>query len=82
MTDDEPTPAPSGQVAGQSRTTPFMVPPCRQCRRPVRGRRRNGFCSDRCRMRHRRIEGAGRRHELFGQIEEALHQLRREGRCE
>ena len=40
----------------------------------MRGRRRNGFCSDRCRMQYRRIELAARRHELFARIEEALRE--------
>lgn len=82
MTEDEPTPPPSRQVAEESRTSGFGTPSCRQCGRPVGGRRRNGFCSDRCRMQQRRLERAERRHELFARIEEALGELRREGRCE
>ena len=43
-------------------------PSCRRCGRPVQGRRRNGFCSDGCRMQVRRAEQARRRTELLGAI--------------
>lgn len=60
-------------AAGQTRTTAS----CRQCGRPVRGRRRNGFCGDKCRMQRRRMERADRCRELLATLEEGLHQLRR-----
>ena len=37
-----------------ARTTGSEGQSCRRCGRPVEGRRRNGFCSDRCRMADRR----------------------------
>jgi predicted nucleic acid-binding Zn ribbon protein len=45
---------------------------CRQCGGPIRGRRRNGFCSDRCRMRVKREEEAERRRTLMSRLEEAV----------
>lgn len=53
-------------------------PSCRQCGRPVEGRRRNGFCSDRCRMAVRRKEQAARIDELLTRIEESVTALRGE----
>ncbi len=77
MIEDVATMPPSRQLDGESRTTAF----CRQCGRAVTGRRRNGYCSDRCRMRRRRIESAERSRELLTTVEGALHQLRRELAC-
>jgi hypothetical protein len=66
-------PKPERQAFGDH---PEQLPCCR-CGRPVEGRRRNGYCSDRCRMRDRR-DGARRGLEtLFEQAERALAELRR-----
>jgi hypothetical protein len=45
---------------------------------PVRGRRRDSFCSDRCRMRQRRLAGADRRRELFAKLQDDLRDVCRE----
>ena len=37
---------------------------CRLCGVPIVGRRRNGFCSDTCRLRHQRA----RLEELLGRV--------------
>jgi predicted nucleic acid-binding Zn ribbon protein len=49
---------------------------CQECGAPVTGRRRNGFCGDRCRMRHRRARKRARVRELFSLAEETLSTLR------
>jgi hypothetical protein len=51
---------------------------CRRCGEPIRGRRRNGYCSDRCRMRDHREHEAERRRELLTTIETSVAALRRE----
>ena len=51
---------------------------CRRCGGGVVGRRRNGYCSDRCRMQDRRSAGQRRRLELLDTISDALKELRRE----
>jgi hypothetical protein len=51
---------------------------CRRCGGPVRGRRRNGYCSDKCRLAHRR-EGQRRKQlELLNAIDATVQQLRNE----
>src|SRR5688500_3564307 len=51
---------------------------CRRCGNPVRGARRNGFCSDACRMAVRREEQARRLAALLDTVENGLVALRRE----
>lgn len=53
-------------------------PRCRRCGEAVPGRRRNGYCSDRCRMGERRQEQAVRVNELLTTIEESVTALRGE----
>ena len=51
-----------------TRTTASDGQSCRQCGGPIRGRRRNGYCGDACRMRARRAEDAARRRELLTRL--------------
>jgi hypothetical protein len=51
---------------------------CRCCGHRIGGRRRNGYCSDRCRMQERRDEARRRRLELLDAIEAAVQELRQE----
>jgi endogenous inhibitor of DNA gyrase (YacG/DUF329 family) len=41
---------------------------CKICGSPVRGRRKNGFCSDRCRMTDRRSRLSGERQALLARF--------------
>lgn len=63
-----------------SRTTGFQVPSskgsCYRCGAEVKGRRRNGYCSDRCRMQDRREREEARRRELFERLEHAVAAFR------
>ena len=52
------------------------VDPCRRCGEPVRGRRRNGWCSDRCRMRDYRERRAARVNDLITTVEQSVAALR------
>jgi len=49
-----------------------------RCGERIQGRRRNGRCSDRCRMRDRRNEQSQRLEEILATIERAVAALRRE----
>jgi len=49
---------------------------CRRCGEPVKGLRRNGYCSDRCRMRDRREREQARIDELLQRLEDDLNALR------
>lgn len=51
---------------------------CHRCGGPVGGRRRNGYCSDKCRMRDRRARRYNHINELLSTIEAAVAALRRE----
>ena len=70
------TPGPDRRV--DTRTSASSAASCRWCEGAIRGRRRNGFCSDRCRMRARRTERAARVQALLAEIDEAVAELRRE----
>jgi predicted nucleic acid-binding Zn ribbon protein len=48
------------------------------CGRPIKGRRRNGFCSDRCRMRTKRQEAATRLEKMVRSLETITAELREE----
>ena len=61
-----------------TRTSAFSGRPCRLCGQPITGRRRNSFCSDRCRMRAGRAERGSRVQALLAEIEHALAELRQE----
>ena len=45
---------------------------CRLCGAEIQGRRRNGFCSDRCRLRFRRRDEKKRLEKLFENVDGAL----------
>ena len=70
--------------ARQPRTTASNSQPkptqCRRhdCGEPVQGRRRNGYCSDRCRMRDVRDAERCRRLDLLDALSATVEQLRRE----
>ena len=51
---------------------------CRRCGEPVRGRRRNGYCGDRCRMKDNRHQRAARLNHLLTSIERLVGALRDE----
>lgn len=51
---------------------------CRRCGRHVKGKRTNGYCGDRCRLRDRREKVRNRRLELLDTISTAVEELRRE----
>lgn len=59
------------------RTTGSEGQSCRRCGEPIKGRRRNGYCSDRCRMQDRRANERGRVDELLQRLEADLGALRR-----
>ena len=68
-----------GEDRGQTgRTTGREGPSCRRCGDAIRGRRRNGCCSDRCRMRDRRGEGRARVDELLQRLDADVQALRDE----
>ena len=62
----------------EARTSASSGSSCRECGGPIPGRRRNGFCSDRCRMQARRAERASRVLACLTDIETAVAELRRE----
>lgn len=49
---------------------------CRRCGGPVKGRRRNGYCSDKCRLRNRRQDDRRKRLDLLNTINAAVEGLR------
>jgi len=51
--------------------------PCRRCGRPIGGRRRNGYCSDGCRMADRRQAERRTVEPLFKDVVRAIDELRR-----
>ena len=62
----------------ETRTTGSDGQSCRRCGEPIRGRRRNGYCSDRCRMRDRRERERMRVGDLMRQLANNLDALRDE----
>lgn len=68
----------------QARTTASEGHPergrCRRCGEPVRGRRRNGYCADKCRMKDHRDAERRRRLALLDTISAVVEELRREVR--
>lgn len=65
-------------ASSHSRSDRADLPACIRCRREVLGRRRNGFCSDSCRMAARRERDAARRAELLANLLAAVEAVRRE----
>ncbi len=69
---------PAPLASQEIRTSGSEAPFCRQCGQEIHGRRRNGFCSDQCRMQCRRREARGRIEKRFDDIQAQLDALRRE----
>ena len=63
-------------ISVEARTTASTGPSCAHCGGPVTGRRRNGYCSDRCRMAAKRAEEAALEEEALRQLERAVVALR------
>ena len=61
-----------------TRTSGSEGPSCGECGCLVTGRRRNGFCSDRCRMRAKRAAKRECLAKLVADAESALDAIRRE----
>ena len=64
-------------TALKARTTASESPSCEGCNRPLTGRKTR-FCSDRCRMRSRRLEARTRLNDLLTVIEQSVSSLREE----
>jgi hypothetical protein len=74
-TETRPETHPRGDHGPETRTTALnghRSDDCLRCGRTVHGRRRNGFCSDRCRMATRREEEANRKGQLLKNLKEAV----------
>lgn len=69
--------SPGDRPAG-GRTSALAGPSCRVCGGPIRGNRRNGFCSDRCRLRASRAAQRERVAEQFKILEAVVAALRAE----
>jgi hypothetical protein len=54
---------------------------CRRCGGAVQGRRRNGWCSDKCRLRDARELRGRKRRELLDVIAMAVEELRADLGC-
>ena len=61
-----------------TRTSGIEERSCRVCGASITGRRRNGFCGDRCRMRLSRVEKGKRLQQAVKNVERALEVLREE----
>ena len=70
---DEQGPSACCPTSRTARTSALEAQPCRLCGKEIQPRRRNGFCSDRCRMRFRRGEERKRLEKLFENVDAALH---------
>ncbi len=62
----------------ETRTSGSEGGSCRWCGAPITGRRRNLFCSDRCRMGARRAERAQRIEALLAGLDDVVTRLRQE----
>ena len=77
MNEERPTQADTHQVEDptvESRTSAAEShsESCRRCGQPVKGRRRNGYCSDRCRMAVARDQQRQRLHRYLLDIHQHL----------
>jgi predicted nucleic acid-binding Zn ribbon protein len=61
----------------QTRTT-ASAQHCTRCGDPVAGRRRNGFCSDRCRMALKRETAAAHTRKLFTTLRQTVTAIEQE----
>lgn len=65
------------EKALQNRTSASRPRSCTRCGRAVTGRRRNGYCSDRCRMQDRREERRRERDALLDTVAVTVQKLRK-----
>jgi hypothetical protein len=76
----EPEAAPLDENLPESRRQVLERNPedcrCRRCGKPVNGRRRNGYCSDACRLADGRDKTKRRRLELLDTISRAVEELK------
>ncbi len=56
----------------ENRTTAYEDRSCKRCGEPVRGRRRNGYCSDRCRRRDERAAQKRDRQALMAALRDLV----------
>lgn len=61
-----------------TRTTGLADRRCARCDSAIRGRRRNGFCSDACRMAATRERNAARRKGLLADLRRVVDAVERE----
>ena len=62
----------------ETRTTGLDNRICKGCGGVIKGRRRNGFCSDRCRMQSRRVAERQSRETLLTRLKESISEIERE----
>ena len=63
----------ASRAAGNTtRTSASAGRSCRMCDAPITGRRRNGFCSDRCRLRASRAEKRKRLERALANLERRM----------
>jgi predicted nucleic acid-binding Zn ribbon protein len=67
-----------GDRSHETRTSASEGHSCSECGRPIRGRRRNGYCSDRCRMRVSRRANRTRILALLTTLSETVASLEQE----
>jgi hypothetical protein len=72
----------TGQMAAErgpeTRTTGFDGHSCTRCGKQIKGRRRNGYCSDKCRMRDARDAEAETRFRIVARLKAAVAEVERE----
>jgi predicted nucleic acid-binding Zn ribbon protein len=72
-----------GEKGGQeTRTTGSEGQSCRYCGGPIAGRRRNGYCSDRCRMKDRRQKQAEGHRQLIADLRAVVDRVDRVLMCD
>lgn len=70
--------AQASREPGQTtRTSAFSGRSCRQCGQPITGRRRNEFCSDRCRIQASRATHDSDIEQVLAALDRAVSDLRR-----
>ena len=74
----EPDTQPSENRDPETRTTASEGQSCARCGGPIKGRRRNGFCSDKCRLEVLRERAAKRRRGLLWRFKNAVADLEAE----
>jgi hypothetical protein len=69
---------PHADNSQETRTTASDGRSCQRCGAEIRGRRWNGFCSDRCRMATKRERDACRRRLLVSRLREVVSEVEAE----